>query len=79
MMDMLRQATEVALGQDQVVREVVVTSPNLFALYDEDLYDAAEHQGLGTNAPSDGYFRARLLNDKKYRRAQTPRCGLHRL
>jgi hypothetical protein len=46
LLDPLREQVEERLGRK--VRSAVVTSPNLVALYDEDILDAMEYAGVIT-------------------------------
>lgn len=69
-MDQLHFAAQEAVGAAEPrLTSAVITTPDLFALYDEDLYDAAEFLQLDADQIDRPWpFKASLQSDWRYRR-----------
>jgi hypothetical protein len=68
MMDQLRSAAQNAIGKEPKFDSAVVTSPDLVALYDEDLFDAAEYLGMDAHQETGFEYKPYLQSDWRYRR-----------
>jgi hypothetical protein len=66
--DQLRSAAQKAIGKEPKFDSAVVTSPDLVALYDEDLFDAAEYLGMDARQKTGFSYKPYLQSDWRYQR-----------